>query len=258
MNENFPEAIGFIRQMKDDGLLKIGYSEQRGGREPDYYAASVLSSSSYPDYWDGLQVGYYLMGTNISELVTPRWGGAGVMVIEGTENPSEMLNVLGAMAETKSGFLDMNFGIEGYNYVMHENYCQIIREGDNSAPRNTIGLFFGSSKSYDKLLKDNIRFITGNDLSELESNDVRYEDFDSDNMIASLLDSDVVYMTPDIASADTLREPERLIANETSALLYGIVENGIDIEEAIENYREAIDSKGFFEMLDEINAGIDD
>ncbi|MCD6321736.1 MAG: hypothetical protein J7L77_01800, partial [Clostridiales bacterium] len=111
---------------------------------------------------------------------------AGVMVIEGTENPEEMLNVLGAMAETKNGILDMYYGIEGYNYVMHEDYCQIIREDDNNVPRNTMKLFYGSMKGFDEMIKNNIRFITGSDLTELETNDITYEYYDSKDMVTSL------------------------------------------------------------------------
>lgn len=257
LNDNFKEAMNFILHLKADGLIERGYSFGIGEKHDegkDYKVASGLSSFRYPYYWEGYEKSYYMEGNNNKNLAYSQGGYAGFMVLKGTEDAIGMFEALSYISKSENGYLDLSYGIENYNYELHDGYINVVTSQDE-IKRSMIGLYFSSFEDLKEFHLSGVKIIYDSDESILDMIDLRTnEDFWDRSPTEQIFKSGMVYIVPYAVDIKELRDLNASIRTETSETFYKIMNNTVSISSAVSMYKDMLEEKGILEKLEEINA----
>ena len=145
-NESFRDAIQFIISLRDENLIKSDGAFPHMGTDYDdleFKVASDYGTGSVPLYFRGWEFGSYLHGVYETKLMKLLTSSGGFAVMRETVNADDMVrSVLGVTGKTM-GYLDFDWGREGYNYEIVENLVNAITRNENDDFRAPIGIRFG-------------------------------------------------------------------------------------------------------------------
>lgn len=118
LNENFIDAMIFIKTLKDNGMIINKESANR-----DYRVASAYSSGLLDELVKERAYGYFLRGQNQDLLIQEKYSETCMAVLKYTESPGDKIEWFYNMIYSNTdSYMDFYFGIENENYYDLNDY----------------------------------------------------------------------------------------------------------------------------------------
>jgi hypothetical protein len=257
-NENFNDAMGFVKYLKDNDLLIDTFIEHDFDSNeilkisPDQF---VTASTRYPSKEydsEGWVKKNYLMGIQTESLIEAEPYSSCFAVLNGTGNPGELAqNFITLLESDPNSCADFYFGAEGISYVEHEDYLELL-DGDNgiSSKQKILGIrivykslgfgekpWISTSTTYEERSEG---------LSWYENNVEQPGEVPDELLYSRNLNQ----IHPDYQKIRTG------VLKESKELFVDIMENNIPIEDAVESFRIRLEDLDIFDAIDEMNNDI--
>jgi len=253
-NENFIEAMTFVKLLNDEGvLINITTNLSYGAETMSYETASTIRLNPEYNYSEGMALGNYLLGLNSEKLVENRGNGTCFAVLEGTTGVSEGMNAfLSMLMNSPNGYMDFSYGVEGVHYTEDAEFY-------NVKTTDEAGNFSLKRLSMYIRLED-MGFSNKRVIYDGADNQSEYADVLSELEIAreeALPISDAVIYTIPLNGFDSQLDVLRSTTyGPTRDLIKSILSVNVPIETAIESYRKRLSGLKVFDKIDEMNMNL--
>jgi hypothetical protein len=145
MNENFQDAMGFMKLLVDEGLVYDAATADIKVESPKY------ASSMGGGIEEGVEVeyGYYLQGYNETLLIRQTPVCRGFAVLKYTQNAQDMIQKYFAMGTSDpESHMDFKCGIKDTHYFEFQNYYGYRAKKEDGNSINLIGLSMPVDKGH--------------------------------------------------------------------------------------------------------------
>ncbi|MBN1622942.1 MAG: hypothetical protein JXN10_10955 [Clostridia bacterium] len=241
LTENFKEAMAYIKNLYDEGII-----QERDFQNESTFASSIGSTGdeAFVDYAYGLS----LSAESYPRIDTGD-AGFGLAVLKETKNAEEQIAGFCRILENgQEGALDLWWGINGEDYIVTDEYILIYRVGDEN---NTSNPPFVATGLWENTIGPT---VTEETLPQFEfqkemmlmNKKTYYEIKGSSNQFTQYSKPLWAYNTEIYLSTKDLSE-------HTEKLFRNVLENNMSIDDAVAEYKEMVVTADFLEMLAEIN-----
>lgn len=249
-NENFPEAMSLIMNLQEQDLL-ISRFQDTGYVEPSQYKTGSTRSFVPDNDFEELAYGFCLTGINDKQLLENVGMISCLAVLKGTDNAAVKLNSFFEMLRSDpNSRMDFIFGIENVSYTENENSFTVNTLDENGNRNMQMpGLLIGL---------DNLGFSTKNVTYSHWENMGITEEFNQ--MRAKAIeeagtpDESLLYTVPLSGYDKNLEIVNSTVRSATDLLFKSILNDGIPIETAIEQYRTRLGNMDVNDLIDEMNS----
>jgi len=253
-NENFIDAISYIKLLKDEGVIfDRRPATISGGEElklkPEQVGATARLNSEY-EFYGGISIGMYLSGINTENIVENSRRGICFAVLRGTDRVSDKMNgFLNLLMSDPNSYMDFYYGIQDVHYTEETDYFNIKTQDDagNNIHKGLsihIGLNdMGFSEKYALYNGVDFRLKFADLTAQLEEARSDIEE----------IDDAVRYTIPLYgydSRLDILREKTY---SPTRDFCRSVLSSNVPIETAIESYRKKLEVLKVFDIIDEMN-----
>ncbi len=255
LNENFEEAITFIKFLYDEGLIIESEKVLSDRFDEPYNVASAVSTTPLQKY-ESLTTGYYLTGSNTTDLI--RYGGSNacLAVLAGTEDIPEKIEYLfSKLSESQECVMDFSWGIEGKSYIAHDGYytCYYEDDNENSTPRIGINTYIKSDNYIEKpiIQKIHSKDITDEYIESYVKSIKTLQAVRPD--FSNLYKDEKAYTVNYLQYSPIIKEIESEILVLTRETITAMLKGIVTIEEGLAQYRKNIEELGIIERMNEVN-----
>lgn len=255
-NENFRNAIDFILQMRNEKLImndRLGYNGGTNEENFEFKVASDFGTGTVPQYFNGWEFGSHLIGEYDTKLKRLLTGFTGLAVLRDTDDVKGMIRSILAVTGSPIGYLDFDWGREGYNYEIMDDYIDAITFGENDSFRSPIGVRFGplQGNMEETLVVQNGRVDRIPALSQ-------FNEVEKARKLAEahLYESDVVYSI-DFEQYDNLIDKiNGVLSFDVQDMVTEIIRSTKTVEDAIANFMTKVDEQDIPDQLALFNESI--
>jgi|GEM_PF-3282350 len=253
-NGTFLEAMMFIKEMYDEGLIVFDYGWRTDIYDSDYnyMLGSVVTTGWIPEYFEGFDIGIPIVGLKSDFLLEDTGDTMGLAVLRDTENVAQKFNKLAeAAGQSMDSYMDFLTGMEGRNWIGHEDYIDYLLQDKNGDP------VFGTGINIDLMLDfDKRKIVIYNGYTERAGREelamMVERAISEDNL--SYLGGSVIYSEPVVPGSGKIYGI-KMYSRDALILFTGdIFEKGMDVEKAIHRSNGILADAGVPEILDEINS----
>lgn len=238
LNENFIEAITFIKLLKDEQLI-INKDLVR----KEYKVASSYKDSMNYDYVKEKVYGYFIKGLNETLLIQEDYYENCLAVLKYTDTPGEKLEQFyNLIYSSPDSFMDLNYGIEGEGYYDEDSYYRAPFHplSNNDAPH--IGLYVTTNRP--DLADKPITYSEDNKISRNQLKVIKqaHKDRQEANQKAEKYSgTNLVYrISFDVYSYEYLEVSSNTKISALTTLFSEILNHGADIEDAVSQYSKLV------------------
>lgn len=230
--KEFAEALTYLKVLYDAGCISYNNTIQKD------QLASYYGNEERSDYFDSNQYGYYLLGTNETNLIRIQGKRYGLAVLKYTYNASSLINgFLDMVYSNEESWMDLRFGRQNIEYFQHSDHytAEVIIE-DRKIISNQIGIKNELNRGEKDIviLKPKNASMPSN-ISNEKSSDILGVD-----QINTLFNSEMLFSVP--FYIDGIQEDEFGVGTNIALqeLLNGVFLFNESIEDAIANYKVGV------------------
>jgi hypothetical protein len=253
LTEGFSEAMEFLKVLKDEDMLMFSETDINDLQDIPYKIASANGAFiSVLGDCKNMVPGYYLKGTNKTDLIRTGVTSNCLMVLKGTENvPEKIEYLLMKLKDNPDCKVDLQCGIKDTSYKEFENYYSFYYRDENQGMIPKTGIF--TSFDFGNAEKPIVTAISEDELNPVERvESLALWDFFKDSDIEAL-DSELAFSVSHLVLDNDIDYLNRKLLGDMRTLVESIMSGTATIEDAVADFKTAAEKYHASEIIAEVN-----